>query len=481
VSDPLVEDGWVAPASPGPRRVHVAALIALGAVVLLAWGLGATGWLRAQLGGDSKRVVVVATSDQGDVIVDGRSIDVEQRARAGVTFVVAHARLQTGGQHVRPRVQVPSRVDPDSVAVRVLQPRNAGEPAQLLVTVPLDVLPDGPDRVAEPPALQARTDSFDERVRAERTDHELLRMQRRSWWWIAPLALAATTLLPLLLWRRSRRVFRSMRVPGPGTQLNVAPPSSLDPIGAAVIIAGARPVDEAAAFAGHVLDLVERRQLPMRRSTTTPPGLGTLVGMHHADELTDPVVPLLGSMLDEDSTTVALPDNAASVRRVTSAARDDWHAHVQARAVFERVVAAPPRLKVLSAATASAGGGALAATVAWTFAEGPGRRAALLLVAVSLLALAATLGAWLRDARTWRVVARSRRTERAQWLAWRASADTPDGPSSDERNLPVLVAIGAPMGSLRSSTSPSSVDMAAVTTRTIAALRTAVDEPTPSG
>src|SRR5690606_22363814 len=116
-------------------------------------------------------------------------------------------------------------------------------------------------------------DPFDARVSAERADRSLLLAQRRHWWWVAPIVLLAGVVAPLALWRLTRRRWFSMRVPGPGTELDTAPPSSLDPIGAAVLVAGARPVDAGAALAGHVLDLVERRQLPMRRSTTTPPGL----------------------------------------------------------------------------------------------------------------------------------------------------------------------------------------------------------------
>ena len=82
---------------------------------------------------------------------------------------------------------------------------------------------------------------------------------------------------------------------------------------------------------------------------------------------------------------------------------------------------------------------------------GPLGRTALLLVAMAAGVCGAVLAAWGRDAVRWRVVARGRRLERAQWLAWRAAAARRDGPGSDQRNLPVLAAIDAPREALRSA------------------------------
>jgi hypothetical protein len=114
---------------------------------------------------------------------------------------------------------------------------------------------------------------------------------------------------------------------------------------------------------------------------------------------------------------------------------------------------------------------AILSTIAWIVLDLDGQRAVALLVATGSVTLAATLGAWLRDQRRWHVVARSRRTERAQWLAWRDGAAASDGPISDRRNLPVLVAIGASTAAMSASASPTAVDLDAVTPRTIEALR----------
>lgn len=465
-----MEEGWLAPAGRGPTRRVVLATLAASIALLLVWGLFATGWLSARGGGSTRRVPIVV-GDDGSISIDGTPVDTAQRTRGTTTFLVARATIDTSDD-IRPTVTAPPGLRPDHVVVRTQQPWDRSGTARLLVVVGAREVPDPPTLAADPPPLGPIADPFDAAISDQHADHRRLLRLRDGWWWISLLVLLGSVVAPLLLWRRATRRFFSMRLPGPGTELDVAPPSSLDPVGAAVLVAGARPVDEASAFAGHVLDLVERKQLPMRRSTVTPPGLGTLLGLQHADELEDVAVPLLATLADDDGFNVLLPDVPEKVKRLPPEARRAWHEHVAARAAFERVmaVATTRRLAIVAAVAAAA---ALAATAAWAFVvDYDGSRATALLVAIGTGLLAAVLGAWWRDARRWRIVARQRRTERAQWLAWRAGAAATDGPASDPRNMPVLVATDAPDDAMRSSTLATAVDLGAVTSRTITALRT---------
>lgn len=471
MSDGLHEQGWVAPQHPGPRRQHVIGLLAFALVLLTGWGMLATGWLDARLNDDDVRTVKLVVGADGAMLLDDGALDTSFRSRGSTTFLIARAKLGSRDhRRVDVKLEVPSGTDPDQVAVRIVRPHGTARDAELLVAVPVAALPRPPKVAGSVGTLRSVTDPFDERIRSVRDDRHRLLQLRRAWLGIALAGLAAFVVAPLLGWRRARRRFLTMRLPGAGRDTDVAPPSSIDPIGAAVLVAGARPVDHAAAFAGHVLDLVERRQLPMRRSVTTPPGLGTLIGMHHADEVDDVAVDVLQTAVVDDGFTVVLSDSTRQIDRVSDDAAAHWAAHVDARSGFERVMDAPPD-RPLRIATAAAGVLALAATITWVLLDLDGARALTLLVAVCMLALAATLGAWRNDARRWRIVARARRTERAQWLAWRDAAVRSDGPMGDRRNLPVLVAIGAPLTQMSSSASPTAVDLDAVTPRTIAALR----------
>lgn len=479
MNDQLVQEGWVAPARPGPARRTVVAVVVAGLLlVVVGWGLVGTGWLREAIEAEQPRRVPVTVDRDGEIVVDGRVVEAEQRRRVGseVPFLVARATAPgDDGRRVAPDVDPPAGIDAASIAVRVLQPDAGRNRAELLVTVPIDSLPaSAVEAAGDLPSLRAVTEPFDVQLREQRADRRRQLQLREGWWWIAPLALLVSVVVPLLLWWRARRRFFSMRVPGPGKQLDAAPPSSVDPIGAAVLVAGARRVDAPAAFAGHLLDLVERRRLPMRRSTTTPPGLGTLIGMHHAEEVDDVIVPLLGELVDDDGYTVVLPDTPARVRRLSPEAIDAWRDHLAARAAFERVVERPD-VRIVAFAGAVAIAGAVASAVGWLLADGYGERSTLMLATTALLVASATLVACALDVRHWRVVARARRTERAQWLEWRARSDDPDGAASDQRNLPVLVAIDAPLRSLRGTTPATAVDLDAVTTTTLAALGKAFD------
>lgn len=469
MSDPLVEQGWIAPARRGPDQRTVLILLAAAGVLLGGWGLFATGWLDAARGVDDARPVDVEVTADGTITIDGDEVDAEERVRGTVAFVVASATVDAGGSRVRARVEAPESVGPTSIAVRVLQPTAGRGDARLLVTVPAAELTERP--APEPEDLEQLRDltqPFDEAGRAEASDRRRLARLRGSWGWIALAGIAAFVGAPFLAWHRAARRFGSMRLPGPGRELGVAAPSSLDPVGAAVLVAGAAPPDLGSAFAGQVLDLVDRKQLPMRRSADGA-GPATLVGLEHAEEVDEVAVDLLGAVAT--GTSVRLPD--ADRDRVTAptANVDAWRAHVASRASFERLVERAP-LRVprwVGAAAASIAAVALAST---PFQVGSGARATTLLVAACTALLAAVAEAWRRDAARWRAVARARRTERAQWLAWRERAVQEGGACSDPRNLPVLVAIGAPVDSMVSATPPASaVGLAAVSGPTIAALR----------
>jgi hypothetical protein len=88
-----------------------------------------------------------------------------------------------------------------------------------------------------------------------------------------------------------------------------------------------------------------------------------------------------------------------------------------------------------------------------------------------LLPLGIVLGAWTLDARRWRIVAKERRHERAQWLAWRAAVGTSEGPTLDPRNIPLIVATGPIGGMIRENALKDAVGLEAVTIRSVEALR----------
>jgi hypothetical protein len=405
-------------------------------------------------------------------------LDTQVRTSRGTRFLVVHGDVP--GVHdgdVRIRVDVPVGVEEDLVATRFGAPR-AGDEARVLVTLPASSLPDAASRSAG--SLRELTVPMDERVRETQRSSRTIDRLQDGWWWIAPLGLLASVVAPLLLWRRERRRFFSMRVPGPGRKIDEVPPSSLDPVGAAVLLAGARPVDAGAAFAGHVLDLVERRQLRMRRNTNPDAGaIGAQLGLAHADEEAvpdDAAVAALRRVVRDDDVTVDVPDEPARANVLPADACARWHDHVAARARFERAAIAYPAHRVAAAAAAAAVF-AVAGVVGGIASPYTGGMLAGWLVVALALPLAIVLGAWARDARRWRVVARERRTERAQWVAWRRVVGTTDGPALDSRNIPLVVATGPVDGLVRERTTKDSVGLEAVTIRTVAALRAMCGSP----
>lgn len=483
----LLEQGWVAPADPGPTRRTSIVVLGIGAALLVLW------WLLPAGGG--ARLVSAFT----DVDPVAARLRIEEDGTARLTiggddassamrrelrtvratrFLVVRGSLEAPDDRpITVVVTTPAGVDADRVAIRLLQPHghDSSRDARVLVTLRADLLPDAA-KLRSAGTLAEVTDPFDERIAAVRTDRRRYDQLQDGWWWIIPVGLTLAVAVPLLLWRRARRRGFSMRLPGAGVEPATEPPSSVDPVGVAVLIAGARDVDVGAAFAGHVLDLVERRQLRMRRTATEADGgPGVLIGLGRADELEDEgaAIAVLRAIALDDGLTVVLPD--ASVKHVVAPAdeREAWHQHVAARERFERVVQRThaPRIAL---ALIVAGILALAAASAAIINDGVGARSLAWLVIVLAAALMITLGAWSRDVRRWRVVTRSRRTERAQWLAWRDVIGTADGPTLDQRNLPVVAAAGCSDDVVRASAAASAVGLDAATGATFAALRTMV-------
>ncbi len=494
MSDQLVEEGWLAPAHPGPRRVHVAVALAVGVVLLAGWFLATMTWKADP--GDGAGVVPIAVNDVGRAARTDVNEDLatEVRTSRGVDYLVVSA-TESGaaGTHGSREVEatLPAGVDAERVTLRVVgktdDVRNDrdefGRPSarvrlggaeedlriQLLIPVSMLTLPKGESASVGP--LEQVTRPLDEAARIDADQLRTLDDLRSKSRWLLPLALVLAVGVPLLLWRRARRAFFSMRRPGPGKEFDSAPPSSLDPVGAAVLVAGAGPVDVAAAFAGHVLDLVERRQLLMKRTMAVDPGAGALIGLGHAEEFgDDAAVDALRAVALDDGITVAVTDSRAKLRHIPDAEQDAWFLHVAARERFEGMVdrVATQRLVLVAGMLGVIG---LVALVAGFGTDLAGRQAlAWLLVAIALPA-AVTVGLWARDAASWRIVTRERRTERAQWIAWREVVGTTSGPALDQRNLPVIAATGSTAAGIRAVAGPDAVALDAVTTTTIDGLK----------
>ena len=466
MSTQLAEEGWLAPANPGPARRHVAITVGVGGVALLAWMTFALGWTEPDT---SDRPVEVQVAADGVVRIDGRAAEVEVRTRGGTSFLVARA-TRSGDTRTDIALEADPGVDRERIAVRLVPASGRDDRLRVLVAISTDSLPDLGAVPRARGTLRKLTQPLDDRADRVQADARVRDRLRSSWWLISLTGLAGAVCAPLLLWRRTQRGRFSMRRPGSGTELEVAPPSSLDPVGAAVLVAGARPVDASAAFAGHVLDLVERKQLLMRRTLDPTHGTGVLIGLAQADELDDWGVHALRSVALDDGLTVAVPDSHSKLRRAPVADRLGWEQHVAARGRFEALVDRFDTRRLLIASTV-AGLLALATLVAGLLADLPGLRAAWWLGAALTLPAAVALAMWMRDARTWRVVARARRLERAQWLAWRAAVGAPDGPVLDQRNLPVVAATGRALAGVRTFAGPDAVALDAVTAATIVSLR----------
>ena len=475
----LVEEGWVTPADPGPgRRWRGGAAIL--AIPMLTW-LALVFFTTTTSGA---KTIEVRVADDGSARARltksefttrkfDEPLDTEVRTSRGTRFVVVRGAVPaSGSEDVEIRVTAPIGVDEELIAARYGAPRAGERDGRVLVSIPAGSMPDVTGTSAG--SLRDLTAPMDVRVEATRRDERLRHRFEDGWWWIAPGGVLVTIVAPLLLWRRERRRFFSMRVPGPGKDLDAAPPSSLDPVGAAVLLAGARPVDAGAAFVGHVLDLVERRQLRLRRNTNPDAGLiGAQLGLAHADEEAvpdDAAVAALRSVVRDDEVTVDVPDDARKARALPADLCGRWHDHVAARSRLERGATSYPAPRVAAAAAAAAAF-AVAGGVGAVFAPYPGGQLAGWLVLALALPLAIVLGAWMRDARRWRIVARERRLERAQWVAWRRVIGTKDGPALDQRNVPLIAATGPVDGLVRASAPKDAVGLDAVTIHTIETLR----------
>ena len=491
-SDPLVAEGWRSPDRRGPSRVQaiaaaLTAIVALGAVWLFL--------LRDTSSGVDDRspstVVEVNEVGRAAVVDESRDLPTEVRTDRGVDYLVVRTELDAradGGHRID--VRPPAGVDPERVTLRVagslddvtidtlpgivradVELGGADDDLDVVVTMPADLLALPADGRAPVGDLDEVTAPLDRRASRDADQIRSIDRLRDVAPWLLPVLALLGAGVPLLLWRRAARAFFSMRRPGPGTQLDAAPPSSLDPVGAAVLVAGARPPDAAGAFAGQVLDLVERRQLLARRTMDVEPGAGVLVGLGHAEEVTgDAAIDALRAIALADGVTSPLPDSPSKRRRVPEAERDAWHLHVAARARFEGMVDRidTRRLAIAAGVLALAG---LVALVLGAATDLAARRAASWLVTAATITPVLVLTLWIRDARRWRIVTRERRLERAQWLAWRAAIGRPDGPQLDQRSLPVLAATGTRLDGVRTFAGTDEVGLSAVSTKTIETLR----------
>lgn len=498
MSEPLVDEGWLAPTRPGPSRRVAVVLVLVALLGFGAWFLATMTW-RSGSGAGDRQVTVLELNEFGRAAIGGttRELPVEVRTSRGVDYVVVRHRIEnraSGTQRVS--VRLPAGVDPERATLRVVGslddvrirhnelgvPRadvTAGGPTddlRVALVVPAELVTLPADRQQSAGALRDVTRPLDLAARRETSQLETLERLRSNVPWLLLFVLGAGVAAPLLLWRAARRSFFSMRRPGAGKEFDSAPPSSLDPVGAAVLVAGARPVDAVAAFAGHVLDLVERRQLVMRRTMDVDPGAGALIGIGRVEEDShDPAVRALRSIALDDGITVAVPDSPGKRRRVPEHERDDWHLHVAARERFEGMVDRVDgrRQRI---ATIVLGAITIASIVGGIATDLPARRATLGLVAVLVAPAAISTALWMLDARRWRIVTRARRLERAQWLAWRSVVGTTGGPALDQRNIPVIAATGAAASGIRTFAGPDAVGMAAVTTKTIEGLKAMISD-----
>lgn len=463
----LLKDGWIHPADPGPSRAIKAVVVCLSLCCALVWC--ALVLRPAIVFGkrQAAQTVDVAVSGDGLITINGSNRPTSIRSRGGVNLLISEGRGPNNGRRVKVNVSTPEGIDADSVAVRVLQPWNGDNRARLLVTIPSSLLDVKAPADIKP--LIDKTNPFDLLVAKEHDDYRRL-LTLRDYWWLAAILMIIVAAIPMMLWRRAARRFTSMRVPGPGKDPSLAPPSNLDPVSASIMVGGAGTIDFRNAFAAHVLDLVERKQLPMRRSISTALGAGVLIGLHRMDQVEDLSIDLLSALTEDDELTVILPDRIDRVRRFEAGERKIWLEHLRARANFERLVDGPS-FRVLRLALVVSVAMFLVSMVLTLLAPGVGALATWSWFTLCSFIVMVVLGLWLRDVLTWRVVARNRRTERAQWLAWRDLAESSPELSADDRNIPLLVATSSSLSNIRSVASAQAVDLACVTVRSIEALR----------
>jgi hypothetical protein len=483
VTKRLVDEGWIAPAHAGPTRRTIIGTLACTLAVLGIWAINANGILGGSHGSQRYEVRLaesgeatatrVATSS-GSPHCTPTKLHRELRTIGSTEFFAFDGTLHCASHGtIDAELKLPASIERSTATLRVVRPGAGSDAIRFYVTVPREALPDVPDTTSAG-SLRSVTDPLDDQVAQRRHDRRTLDRLRHGWWWILPLGALACAALPLWAWRRHARSFFAMRVPGAGKDMSAGPPSSLDPVGAAILAAGAGEIDAEGAFAAHVLDLVERRQLQLRRSTGEEHGSATLIGLAHADEADadDVAIDALRLVALEDGITVVLADRPSSRVTLPDDAQLDWGIHVGARARFERMVDRP-RTGRLGAAAAAALVLAAVALIGARSVDLDGQRASALLLAAVLLPLGGTFAGWAHDVRDWQRVTRARRTERAQWLAWRRSLGADGGAASvDPRSLPLVVATGPAAGLVRDTAAPSAVGLEAVTIRTVEALRT---------
>ncbi|MCW2928419.1 MAG: hypothetical protein JWM86_2387 [Thermoleophilia bacterium] len=481
----LVQEGWVAPEFPGPERRAAVVLASVSVAAVVAWAL----WLvfaASPIGGARREVTV-------DVAAGAAHGEIRETQRS--RFVVMRRTLPAGHRYLVTST-FPAGVDARSISIRALSPGarvrasrtktglprlqvdpRRGESVRVVTVAPAGGIAPGAARGS----LRAVTAPLDRERAASRATVERVSSLRSALPWIVVLGPLLAVGVPLWIWRRTRRLTFSMRVPGPGKAPGGEPPSSLDAVGVAVLAAGARDVDVADAFAGHVLDLVERRQVRMRRIEPAAGERGVVLGLAHVEEgaiADDPAVAVLRSIVDEDgdAATVTLPEAAANHKVAPATHRIRWGATVDDRARFERMVTDGNAGRVRLATEVLGTIGVLAVIEGFR-SGGEGHAATAWLVAALTLPATITCIAWARDARRWRVVARARRVERAQWRAWQEALGVGDGPALDQRSLPLLVAAGGRPELVRATAAPTAVALDAVTVDTIEALRAVVTRP----
>ncbi|MCW2961891.1 MAG: hypothetical protein JWM90_2278, partial [Thermoleophilia bacterium] len=310
-----IAGGWITPAKPGPTRRDVLLLVGVAATLFLLWSLFGTGWLTNR-GDDDKRVdeVVLQLEPDGTIRAatnDGDAADatwpIEVRSRAGVRFFVARSRgevTDTSGP-LRISVDVPAGVARAAPTLRVLAPGHRvrlrrdkdevptalvddftpGDELTVMVTLPARQLR-GLSDVGPEGELDAVTRPFDDAIAGNRDDQAKLRRLRGDAWWLALLGIVVTALVPLFLWRRARVDFlRIGAIPAASTKLPTGPPGKGHAVDAAVLTRGTRGVDPASAFAGHVLDMVGREQVRLRRTLDPREGSGVRFGIASASAL----------------------------------------------------------------------------------------------------------------------------------------------------------------------------------------------------
>ncbi|MCW2955463.1 MAG: hypothetical protein JWO69_332 [Thermoleophilia bacterium] len=513
----LASAGWLTPARPGPTRRVALLLLAACAAGFALWAAFGTGQLSAAVADEPQvREVTLRLGGDGRIRAgSAQSGEASVLERDGSRFTFTRLSVAPGAGTTRFTVDVPAGVPASAPTLRVradgrrvtlrrtkdgdvpsatVEGLDAGEEVAVVVTVPARLLADMRDREATG-TLDAQTRPVDAEVAGNRADQERLTWLRDAAWLIAALGVLLCVVVPLVLWRRARlRFFHIGAVPRAGKDVPAGPPGSMPAVDAAMLTCGTRRLDVADAFAGHVLELVDRELVRLMRTLDPREGNGVRFGLAAARDrimeegaereqgaeqqrvLDAPAVHLLAAMSGDSGETAVLADSSTRLAtRLTDPrvepARREWAAAVERHARSLGYVEEPRYRRLFVAAVVAAAVGAVsvvAALVAW---GSPGARATMLLAGVAALALAAVLEWWRRDARRWRRVAPLRMTERGRWLAWRAALGREGAPPADVRALPYAAATGKVDRVAPATAAPAAVGLAAATPATIEALR----------